>query len=58
MLAKISGKFRALAAASVLALSAFVCAPADAAVVRGVKVTKGHGWVRVTVDAPGAAFPR
>ena len=56
MLAKISRNFRALAAASVLALSAIFCAPADAATVRGVKVTKGHGWVRVTVDAPGASY--
>ena len=58
MLAKIFGKnFRSLAAASVLAMSAAFCAPAaDAATVRGVHVTKGQGWVRVTVDAPGASY--
>lgn len=58
MLAKIFGKnFRSLAAASVLAMSAAVCAPAaDAATVHGVHVTKGQGWVRVTVDAPGASY--
>ena len=57
MLAKILRNTRLLAAASVLALSAAFGAPAaDAAVVRGVKVTKGPGWVRVTVQAGGAHF--
>lgn len=41
----------ALSAAGVL------CAPqADAAVVNGVSVTKGKGWVRVNVNAPGGSF--
>ena len=40
----------ALSAAGVL------CASANAAVVSGVSVTKGHGWVRVNVHAPGGSF--
>ena len=57
MLATISLKLRALAAASVLALGVAFCAPvADAATIRGVHVTKGQGWVRVSVDAPGAPY--
>src|ERR1017187_5727295 len=57
MLATISYKLRALAAASVLALGAAFCAPAaDAATVHGVHVTKGAGWVRVSIDAPGASY--
>ena len=45
--------FGLVAIAGLLACGA---SSAQAAVVRGVHVTKGKGWVRVTVDAPGASF--
>jgi hypothetical protein len=39
-----------------VAMSAMCATSAQAAVVRGIHVTKGHGWVRVSVDAPGGSF--
>lgn len=48
-----SVKFLAAAALMTSALSA---APAQAAEVRGVSVTKGHGWVTVNVSAAGGGF--
>lgn len=46
----ILGTLTALAATAALVL------PAQAAVVHGVTITKGQGWVRVSVNAPGAAY--
>jgi hypothetical protein len=46
----IAGAAMALATAGALVTSA------QAAVVNGVSVTKGHGWVRVNVHAPGGSY--
>ena len=47
---------RSWIAASVILMLGLLSSAANAAVVRGVSVTKGKGWVRVTVNAPGAGF--
>jgi hypothetical protein len=53
----ILGKMRNVCV-GVAALSAagVLCASANAAVVHGVSVTKGAGWVRVSVNAPGGSY--
>ncbi|MBT9585154.1 AMIN domain-containing protein [bacterium] len=39
-----------------LTAAGVICASANAAVVQGVSVTKGAGWVRVSVNAPGGSY--
>lgn len=47
---------RALVGVAALSVAGFLCSAAQAAVVHGVSVTKGDGWVRVNVHAPGANY--
>lgn len=46
----------AVGAAAVVAVAGGLSASVDAAEVRGVTVTKGQDWVRVSVSAPGAEY--
>lgn len=39
-----------------LTAAGVICASANAAVVQSVSVTKGAGWVRVSVNAPGGSY--
>ena len=39
-----------------LTMAGVLCAQANAAVVSGVSVTKGKGWVRLNIHAPGGSF--
>jgi hypothetical protein len=43
-------------AAAALMTSALAAVPAQAAEVRGVSVTKGHGWVTVNVRSAGGGY--
>jgi len=53
----IVGKMRtAWLGVAALGVAGVLCSSAQAAVVHGVSVTKGHGWVRVNVHAPGANY--
>ena len=43
-------------AAMALATAGALMTSAQAAVVNAVSVTKGHGWVRVNINAPGGSY--
>lgn len=39
-----------------LTMAGVLCAQANAAVVNSVSITKGKGWVRLNIHAPGGSF--